>query len=159
LRDHCRRRIEPAGPRRIGTCRSQLRDQVILGPADGRRPHTRDRRLPRKNEYNIEITLDGYQPQTLALARGINGWVFGNLFVGWIVGFIVDFASGSAYKLEPAVVSVWLVSAEDGMYTVVRFYTDQNRGPDPMEERWQLDANRRPQPYPCCRSRTSSWST
>lgn len=63
-------------------------------------------RLPRKNEYQIDFTAAGFQPQTIALTKGTNGWVFGNLVVGWIVGFIVDFATGSAYKLEPAVVNI-----------------------------------------------------
>ena len=63
-------------------------------------------RLPRKNEYEIDFTAPGYQPRSIALTRGTNGWVFGNLVVGWIVGFIVDFATGSAYKIEPALVSV-----------------------------------------------------
>ena len=68
-------------------------------------------RLPRKNEYQIEIALDGYRPQTLALTKALNGWVWGNILFGWIVGFIVDFASGSANKLEPAIVQVNLETA------------------------------------------------
>ncbi len=90
----------------------------------GRTPATV--RLPRKNEYNIEISLDGYQPQTMALAKSTNGWIWGNLFVGWLVGFVVDFATGSAYKLEPALVSVSLARADDDTFAVVRFYTDKN---------------------------------
>lgn len=64
--------------------------------------------LPRKNEYQIDVALDGYETQTTSLSRGTNGWVWGNLVFGWIVGFIVDFATGSAYKLQPAVVNVTL---------------------------------------------------
>lgn len=64
--------------------------------------------LPRRNEYQVEFTVPGYQPQSAVLTRGVNGWIWGNLVIGWIVGFIVDFATGSAYKLEPAVVQVAL---------------------------------------------------
>jgi hypothetical protein len=77
-------------------------------------------RLPRKNEYQIHITLDGYETQTVALSRGTNGWIWGNLVVGWIVGFIVDFATGAAYKLEPAIVNVTLERA-DQMVAIVQF--------------------------------------
>ena len=82
--------------------------------ASGMAPQTV--RLPRKNEYQIDFTAPGFQPQSIALTKGTNGWVWGNLVVGWIVGFIVDFASGSAYKLEPALVNVSLVThtAADG---------------------------------------------
>ena len=76
--------------------------------AAGQAPQTI--RLPRKNEDQIEFTAPGFQPQSIALTKGTNGWVWGNLIVGWIVGFVVDFASGSAYKLEPAVVNVAMVS-------------------------------------------------
>lgn len=66
-------------------------------------------RLPRKNEYEIKFTAPGFQPRSVALSRGTNGWIWGNLVVGWIVGFAVDFLSGSAYKLEPALIDINLV--------------------------------------------------
>lgn len=79
--------------------------------------------LPRKNEYEVSVALDGYETRTVAITRGINGWIWGNLVVGWLVGFIVDFATGSAYKLEPAVVNV---SLERGAQTfaVVQFLSE-----------------------------------
>jgi hypothetical protein len=80
-------------------------------------------RLPRKNEYQINISLDGFETRTLALTRGTNGWIWGNLLFGWIVGFAVDFLTGSAYKLEPAIVNVTL---ERGVETVaiVQFFNN-----------------------------------
>jgi hypothetical protein len=94
-----------------------------LQMASGNAPQTV--RLPRRNEYQIEFSVAGFQPQTLALSKGTNGWIWGNLIIGWIVGFVVDFATGSAYKLEPAQVQVTLVKQEDEMgilqtYGVVR---------------------------------------
>jgi hypothetical protein len=82
--------------------------------------------LPRKNEYQIDISLDGYETQTVALSRGTNGWIWGNLVFGWILGFIVDFATGAAYKLQPAVVNVALVQGEE-MVAVVRFYNKDHK--------------------------------
>ncbi len=78
-----------------------------LTMAQGQTPQTI--RLPRKNEYQIEFTAPGFQPQSIALTKGTNGWIWGNLVVGWIVGFAVDFATGSAHKLEPALVDISLV--------------------------------------------------
>jgi hypothetical protein len=80
-----------------------------LQMAQGQTPQTI--RLPRKNEYQIEFTAPGFQPQKVALTRGTNGWIWGNLLVGWILGFVVDFATGSAYKLEPALVEITLVES------------------------------------------------
>src|SRR5688572_2149145 len=36
-------------------------------------------RLPRRNEYQLDISLAGYQTRTMALTRGTNGWIWGNL--------------------------------------------------------------------------------
>jgi hypothetical protein len=80
--------------------------------------------LPRSNEYQVRIDLEGYQPQTVALTRGINGWIWGNLFVGWIVGFGIDFLTGSAYKLEPASIQVGLQQAGEELYAIIRFLDD-----------------------------------
>ena len=88
-------------------------------------------RLPRKNEYQIEISADGYQPQSLALTKGLNGWIWGNLVTGWIPGFIVDFAGGAANKLEPAVVQVNLAKstsdASGALEGTVRFLSKSGR--------------------------------
>lgn len=78
--------------------------------AQGTTPQTV--RLPRKNEYQVEITLPGYKPQTLAIAQGLNGWIWGNLFIGWIPGLIIDFAGGAAKKLEPRQIQVSLQTAQ-----------------------------------------------
>jgi hypothetical protein len=76
-------------------------------------------RLPRKNEYQVDISLAGYEPRTVAITRGTNGWIWGNLVIGWIVGFIIDFATGAAYKLEPAFVNVTLERADDQTFALV----------------------------------------
>lgn len=74
--------------------------------ASGTTPQTV--RLPRKNEYQIEFAVPGYRSQSVALTKGVNGWVFGNFIIGWIPGLIIDFVTGSANKLEPSLVQVSL---------------------------------------------------
>lgn len=96
-----------------------------INMAQGNTPSTV--RLPRKNEYQITITMPGYQPQSTALTKGVNGWIWGNLLFGWIVGFAVDFLTGSAYKLEPALVQVTMQRAEDSLYAVIRVYNAANK--------------------------------
>lgn len=82
--------------------------------------------LPRKNEYQIEFSVPGYRTQSMALTKGLNGWVFGNLIIGWIPGFIIDFATGSANKLEPSQVQIALergaagTSDENKVFGVVK---------------------------------------
>lgn len=71
--------------------------------------------LPRKNEYQIEFTVPGYRTQSVPLTKGVNGWVWGNFLIGWLPGLIIDFATGSANKLEPAVVQVALARGTAGL--------------------------------------------
>lgn len=52
--------------------------------------------------------MPGYRSQSVPLTEGVNGWVWGNFIIGWIPGLIIDFATGSASKLEPALVQVSL---------------------------------------------------
>ncbi|NLG63425.1 MAG: hypothetical protein GX539_14400 [Candidatus Cloacimonetes bacterium] len=63
----------------------------------------------------------------MALTRGTNGWIWGNLLFGWIIGFGVDFLTGSAYKLEPALVQVSLVQLNGEEYADVRVFDDSGR--------------------------------
>lgn len=63
--------------------------------------------LPRRNDYQIQISAPGYQTRSFAITKATNGWIWANLLVGF-VGFGVDFATGSAYKLEPSLVRVAL---------------------------------------------------
>ena len=100
-------------------------------------------RLPRHNEYQVQITAAGYKPQTLALTKSLNGWVWGNLIFGWILGFGVDFIGGAAYKLEPALVTVNLQTAvrldgSETKYAVVLLQDARGRF---LQERWvELEA-------------------
>jgi hypothetical protein len=110
--------------------------------ASGRTPQTIS--LPRKNEYQIEFSVPGYHSQSVPLTKGVNGWVFGNFLIGWIPGLIIDFVTGSANKLEPAMVQVSLqrgVAADDAekLFGVVK-QLDAS-GKVVSEQRIELQAN------------------
>lgn len=107
-----------------------VKSSTGLQMGSGKTPQTL--RLPRKNEYQVDFTVPGYQPQSVALAKGVNGWIWGNLVIGWIIGFGVDFLTGSAYKLEPSQLQVALVrqADQDGqlqLFGVVRQLDAQGR--------------------------------
>ena len=51
--------------------------------------------------YSIEFSKSGYSDQKILLRADINGWYFGNLLIGGLIGFlIVDPATGAMYKLN-----------------------------------------------------------
>ena len=76
--------------------------------AEGTTPGEMD--LSRKNEYIVEVSLPGYRDQTVAITKGTNPWVWGNLACGGVLGIIIDYSSGAAYKLEPEQISIEMLT-------------------------------------------------
>lgn len=58
--------------------------------------------LSRKDKHFIKIVMPGYEPYETALTRGTNGWVWGNIIFGGLIGLAIDAISGSMYKLKPS---------------------------------------------------------
>jgi PEGA domain len=58
-------------------------------------------RMSRKKNHLLEIKLEGYQTYQLNLKRKLDGWAFGNLFIGGIPGIAIDLLTGSIFKLTP----------------------------------------------------------
>jgi len=56
--------------------------------------------------YTIKIEKDGFDMRTVQVTSRINGWYFGNLVIGGLIGFlIVDPATGAMYKLDNTVIN------------------------------------------------------
>lgn len=65
--------------------------------------------LPRgKGHYKLLIEKDGYEPVDMMLTQATSDWVWGNILFGGIIGLIVDYESGQAYKLNPSRVQKYL---------------------------------------------------
>ncbi|AFK04651.1 PEGA domain protein [Emticicia oligotrophica DSM 17448] len=58
-----------------------------------------------KQGYKISITMEGYQPYETILQRKVDGWFFGNIILGGVIGIVIDAVTGSMYKLTPNQVS------------------------------------------------------
>ena len=51
-------------------------------------------------KYKVEITGAGYNKQTIMINASLDGWYFGNILFGGLIGMlIVDPATGSMWKL------------------------------------------------------------
>ncbi|MBD3330048.1 hypothetical protein GF354_00790 [Candidatus Peregrinibacteria bacterium] len=65
--------------------------------------------LKRKySEVSIFFEKEGYKPVEVNLNRETDGWIWGNLALGGIIGLVVDFSNGAAYKLTPGEVNAVL---------------------------------------------------
>jgi hypothetical protein len=54
-----------------------------------------------KESYTVVMTYKGFEKRTINLECTVNGWYFGNLIFGGLIGMlIVDPATGAMYRLE-----------------------------------------------------------
>lgn len=67
-------------------------------------------RLTRRNNHLLKIELEGYLPYEITLKRKLDGWIFGNILLGGVIGIVIDAATGSMYKLSPKDVTAQLNS-------------------------------------------------
>ena len=85
--------------------------------------------LKRKNEYIIDITLEGHKTKQVHLAKSLNKKTFWNLLNGGIGGWIVDGVSGAIWKLEPETITITLqtasINGEDHQVLVFSWLDEQ----------------------------------
>jgi len=54
-----------------------------------------------KAEYQVKFSSPGYDERIVPITFGIDGWYFGNLFLGGFLGMlIIDPATGAMWKIE-----------------------------------------------------------
>lgn len=82
--------------------------------------------LDTKKSYVIRVELDGYMPFQATIDRRLSGWVWGNIVFGGLIGFAIDAATGSIYRLSPEQLSAQLsgqsqlsTTAQDHMFFIL----------------------------------------
>jgi hypothetical protein len=68
-------------------------------------------KLPKKKEYIVTITMQGFKDANISITQSFESWTIGNVICGGIIGLIVDAANGAMWKLEPDVIMVTLATA------------------------------------------------
>ncbi len=64
-------------------------------------------------KYTLKFTMPGYETKTTALEADVNGWYFGNIVFGGLIGMlIVDPATGAMYRISQKEVQVGLVQTQ-----------------------------------------------
>lgn len=62
--------------------------------------------------YVLRFEKEGYESVEVTLVQSQNGWVWGNILIGGLIGLVIDFSTGAAYKLTPQEVNVALQEAQ-----------------------------------------------
>jgi len=65
--------------------------------------------------YQVRVEKEGYEPVEITLRKGVNGWIWGNLLFGGIIGLIIDICTGSVNKFTPTELEVSLVQKKLGL--------------------------------------------
>ena len=61
--------------------------------------------------YTVRINKEGFQPHELKIDGAINGWYFGNIIFGGLIGMLaVDPATGAMFTLNPKEVTATLTT-------------------------------------------------
>ncbi len=59
--------------------------------------------------YTVHIAKDGYHTRDITVEGAVNGWYFGNIIFGGLIGLLaVDPATGAMYTLKPKAVETTL---------------------------------------------------
>lgn len=70
-------------------------------------------KLPKKDEYIAIISLQGYKDKEVGITHtGIEGWFWGNLLCGGVIGIVVDLTNGAMHTMSPNEINVTLVTAQ-----------------------------------------------
>ncbi|WP_159637396.1 hypothetical protein [Sphingobacterium composti Ten et al. 2007 non Yoo et al. 2007] len=65
----------------------------------------------KKATYQIKFEKDGFETKKITINSKLNGWYFGNLLIGGVIGMlIVDPATGAMYKIEDDLINENLVN-------------------------------------------------
>ncbi|HYR79521.1 MAG TPA: PEGA domain-containing protein [Candidatus Dormibacteraeota bacterium] len=80
----------------------------------GMTPNTVD--LSRKAIHTVQLQKPGYVSYQATINQSSSNWIWGDVLLGGILGFLVDAGSGGMYDLQPTEVSAQL--REDGQAPV-----------------------------------------
>lgn len=69
-------------------------------------------RLQRKKSHTMELSKDGYESYSVAFARTVSPWIFGNILLGGVIGLVIDLIAGTIHEFNPESVHATLKSIE-----------------------------------------------
>lgn len=69
-----------------------------------------------KASYNVKFELAGFEDRVVAIRSTINGWYFGNILIGGVLGMlIIDPATGAMWKIKNDFIDEKLVPKQNNV--------------------------------------------
>lgn len=87
-------------------------DAIVIanGRTLGKTPVTTT--IDRKSDQTLTFEKEGYKTLTLPFTTTINGWFWGNIAIGGLIGSTTDGLSGAVYEYSPSQYNVTLVPTD-----------------------------------------------
>jgi len=83
-----------------------------------------------KAEYQVKISTPGYDTQIIPVTFSLDGWYFGNILLGGLIGMlIVDPATGAMWKIDREFINVTLSQSTSFLTPEMRIF-DINEIPE-----------------------------
>ena len=83
-----------------------------------------------KAEYRIKFSIPGYDEKIMPVTFSLDGWYFGNIFIGGLLGMlIVDPATGAMWKIDTEYLSVTLSQSATSVVPEMKIF-DINEIPE-----------------------------
>ncbi len=88
-----------------------------------------------KAEYQVVLEAPGYQKQNIPVYFKLDGWYFGNIVFGGLIGLlIVDPATGAMWKLDSPSINVTMEKLAASIQTPTLQILDINNLPKELEQ-------------------------
>jgi hypothetical protein len=85
-----------------------------------------------KRNHSVPLTFSkpGYKTISMEMTSGINGWFWGNIFIGWLYGSTTDGVSGAVHKYSPDQYMVTMSPDGTGAEETHTALTDKQKAKD-----------------------------
>ena len=58
-------------------------------------------KMKRAKSHTVQFDKEGYQSHEAAVVKRTSGWIWGNIFIGGLIGLVIDLITGASNNLEP----------------------------------------------------------
>ncbi len=58
-------------------------------------------KMARRRAHTVQLDKEGYQSYEASISTHPGGWIWGNIFIGGLIGLAVDLITGASNNLEP----------------------------------------------------------
>lgn len=96
--------------------------------------------LESDQSHMVELSLEGYEDETIQLRKSTSGWLAGNILLGGIPGLIIDAATGGMYVLSPEEVGTDLEKTSSASTSKLRIQVAMDLRKEDLRKIGQLEA-------------------